>query len=270
MKHQLSAQQRAFNELQEAWYAKARDAGFIDAEDTSREDRPLRSWTGVNNLVDVPHAKTMPTFGAEEAFQHHSQYWDACIAVQMHGNRVLTANTIDAIWHYYCKGMPYRAIGKQCDTSKDTVWRVVQAMTAAMHLMGDSVEENVKIVLRAYDEKTDAGFIYATWRNALWFDDKRDDSRAPAFYKDASRYIKILLSAPTTEVRLACLQDDPDQIVGYAVLSTTNLEWVYVKIDYRKQGVGSMLTKGMQTVTKPRTKVGTAIAKEKGLKVIDE
>jgi len=150
------------------------------------------------------------------------------------------------------------------------VLECIQRLTKLMHLLGESVEDtNVKIILRPHRPEDDA-LIYSTWRNSLWYYNKGSEDQASAFFKAASRYIRILMNAPTTKVNIACREDDHDHIVGYAVLSTTNLEWVYVKVDYRKQGIASMLTKGFRTITKPRTRIGRAIAINKDLEVLDE
>jgi hypothetical protein len=254
--------------LQEHWYAKAKEAGFEDIEIEGQLKRP----TGDNNFIDNFAAGVDVTasfkYAEEEAFLWHPSYSRALEETARHGNGKLRAAEVDSIFRQHLKGVNYRQLGLCFNVSKNTIQRVLMSMKACMHLLEDTMEEeNVKIVLRRR-EKTDDGFIYATWRNSLWYDNKKDDSRAPQFYKDASHYIKVMLSSPSTEVRIACRQDDADHIIGYSVLNILNLEWVYVKADYRKQGIGSLLTKGFATVTKPRTRIGASIAENKGLKVI--
>lgn len=255
--------------LLNAWYAKAREAGYSDIEDA--EGR-LKRPTASSNLIEGAVAPSIgPVFAEEEQFANHPQFWDACEAVSKHANSRLSAGLASLAWHDYCKGFSYRDIAASMRVSKDAVARVIKGISVSMHLLGGNVveDENVKIVLRGAD-KTDEGFIYATWRNALWYDEKRDDSRAPQFYKDASRFIKIMLQAPTTNVRIACLESDPSTIAGYSIMSTTNLEWVYVKINYRKQGVAKLLIADLKTVSRPRTRIGISIVANKKLKVLNE
>jgi hypothetical protein len=71
-------------------------------------------------------------------------------------------------------------------------------------------------------------------------------------------------------VFIATLTDDPHFIVGYSVLEGTHLHWVYVKSEYRETGIGTLLTKGFQTISNPITKIGKAIATRHGLKPREE
>ena len=122
-------------------------------------------------------------------------------------------------------------------------------------------EKELTVIIRKFDPEHDIGMLLATWRNSLWYDSPREDNweRASKFFREVTKKIKNLLKDPQTSVKIACLKEDPTFIVGYAVLNQTNLDWVYVKIDYRGRGVASLLTKGFETVSEPLTKIGKAI-----------
>jgi hypothetical protein len=66
---------------------------------------------------------------------------------------------------------------------------------------------------------------------------------------------------------VACLKDDPNFIAGCSVIIKNNIEWVYVKIDYRERGIAKILTKGFETVSEPTTKIGKAITFNHDLKI---
>ena len=112
---------------------------------------------------------------------------------------------------------------------------------------------------------TDQALIYSSWRNALWFAEKRPDSEADKFYAMTSKSIRKLLSETDNHVKIACLQEDPDEIIGYSVMNKDHLYFVYVKADYRKKGIGSLLTKGFETVTRPQTRIGKVLVEKKKL-----
>lgn len=46
------------------------------------------------------------------------------------------------------------------------------------------------------------------------------------------------------EILVACLQSDPDFIVGYAAFQNSALLWIYVKVDYRRQAIARLLMQG--------------------------
>ena len=85
----------------------------------------------------------------------------------------------------------------------------------------------------------------------LWFAEKRDPKEADEFYRSASEKIAKAIKRPGTEVRVACLADDPDMLLGWSVLHGTHLEFVYVKFDYRGKGIGKLLAKNAATFKAP-------------------
>ncbi len=127
--------------------------------------------------------------------------------------------------------------------------------------MDDSpVSEGARVVIRDYDPKIDAPFVYASWRNALWFAEIRDEKLSDAFYSNASKDIRTLLNQKGVTTRIASVVNEPDFFVGYSVMSGTHLHWVYVKESYRRQGVAKLLSKGFRTISPPLTKVSKVIA----------
>lgn len=86
----------------------------------------------------------------------------------------------------------------------------------------------------------DEAFIFSTWLRGLhygnpWFHEIDKD----IFMENYHRVIESILARPAVEVRVACLKEDPDTIVGYAVLEPDRsaLHWVHVKEAWRKFGV---------------------------------
>lgn len=260
------------------WYAKAAQAGFEDVE----HDGQLKHATGITDLAGLdsyavqqplePIAGAWPEIARQgvEAFVDHPRFAAACQELCTHGNSRWALSDLSLAWKLHGEGLSIRQIASQTGIHRDMVFRAIKKLTSTMHLIEDDVsEENVRVVLRELRD-ADLPMIHSTWRNSLWYDIKRNETGAAQFYKDVSRYIKTLLSMPTTKIRIACLADDANHIVGYSAMSTSNLEWVYIKFDYRKSGVATMLCPGLKSVSKPRTKVGEAIAKKLNMRVLDE
>lgn len=117
------------------------------------------------------------------------------------------------------------------------------------------------VIIRPYQE-SDKPLIFSSWRNAIWYEthtgtDPRNDID-PKWFKEKTEEIKKCLESAT--VNMASLKSDPNFLVGYAVIKDKTVEFVYVKLDYRKQGIASILCKGLK-LGQPVTKVGSAIVR---------
>jgi hypothetical protein len=127
------------------------------------------------------------------------------------------------------------------------------------------MEKETRAIIRDANTGSDHAFLYSSWRNALWFAEKRDPKASDLFYKEASEYIAALLKDPEAKIRIACLSDDPDMLLGWSLMRGDHLEFVYVKIDYRRKGIGRILTHDVRMFSPPQTKIGKSLA-EKFLK----
>ena len=113
------------------------------------------------------------------------------------------------------------------------------------------------IILRPY-EKSDTGFIFSSWRYSVWYDINDTPEIESEWYHHKTKEIKKLLSDPKTTVRIASLKSDPDHLVGYCVTNDSTVQFVYVKLDYRKQGIATILCRGLN-LGDPVTKIGKSI-----------
>lgn len=114
----------------------------------------------------------------------------------------------------------------------------------------------------------DLNFILVSWLRALRFgNDYFRDGDDRKYYEKYQLFIKELLNQKETFVNVACLTEDPDVILGYAVLAPPKLHWVYIKKAWRNLGLAKKLVEQfkIETVTH-LTKAGNAIRKKKGLR----
>lgn len=126
------------------------------------------------------------------------------------------------------------------------------------------------VIIRDFDPVSDSPFIYSSWRNSLFYGSGRKNEAnetARFFFRQQTKKIRRILENPETRVRVACTEDRPNVIVGYSVSTRAHLEWIYVKVDFRGEGIASLLfPKAIETVTPDFTRIGIEIFKKKNLK----
>jgi hypothetical protein len=286
-----------FLALQKHWYERLAQSGFEDAEDTSWEgsEKLLRRWSGISidvrsdddllKLIDIqivqepetPVKSSFPVslFSREETLLNHPEFKLICESMCRHGNSSFTTDMIILIWRDYCGGFSTRDLEKKYKVSDTAIFRLIRKATEWMNVMGDEdfmeeiSPETTKVIVRRMDPIKDAPLIYSSWRNSIWYDEERDERLGSQFFSLMTSRIKNHLRHQQTEVRIACLSDDLDFIIGYSVFSGTKLLWVYIKIRYRNKGIGKLLTQGLRTVATPMTKTGRNIVSKKKL-IIEE
>lgn len=110
-------------------------------------------------------------------------------------------------------------------------------------------QPKLPVLLRQWRE-TDVGYVVDTWLKH--YHDHgvgmvRGMPRGEFFRRWRSVVVEIL---KTADVRVACLDDDDDIILGFAVLSThcgaRVLHWVHVREDWRRKGLGAQLLAGLE------------------------
>lgn len=98
----------------------------------------------------------------------------------------------------------------------------------------------------------DENFIFATWLQGLRHsNDLFKLMPADVYYAAYHKVIESLLNAPGVQVRIACLKDTPDVILGYSVYRGDTLHWTHVKKAWRKIGIAKSLMpeSGIKTIT---------------------
>jgi hypothetical protein len=97
------------------------------------------------------------------------------------------------------------------------------------------------IFLRDY-AATDEALVYQTWLKGLYYgNDWFGAINRLTFETNYRKVITHLLAHST--IICACLQEDPDVVLGYSVVdhSMTTLHWIYVKTSWRKLGIAKKL-----------------------------
>lgn len=112
--------------------------------------------------------------------------------------------------------------------------------------------------------ETDFPFIYSTWLKGLRFGNEAFTMiEQNSYFKNYHKVIEVILNRPDTVIKVACLLDDPETILGYSILGEDMVHYVHVKQAFRSFGIGkSLCPKSISRVTHV-TKVGLSILKAK-------
>lgn len=117
------------------------------------------------------------------------------------------------------------------------------------------MKDSDEILYRDSHSVDDIGFIVSTWLQGLyhgndWFKQIDRDTYFD-FYK---KVVKSLVHRPTVKLKICCLKDNTDVILGYSVVEEKDhkkiLHWVFVKPVWRKQGIAKVLIpKDIEVIT---------------------
>lgn len=121
------------------------------------------------------------------------------------------------------------------------------------------------VTIRPY-RPSDLNFILATWLRGLRYGNEFFGAiESDAYFKTYHAVIEAMLGRPDTKVSVACLKDDEEVILGYAVVHKGHiLDWVHVKTPWRHIGLAKNLVSDMLLITTAThlTKTGANILKK--------
>jgi GNAT superfamily N-acetyltransferase len=127
------------------------------------------------------------------------------------------------------------------------------------------------IEIRDY-QLNDRNFILATWLRGLYYGDTFFGEVPKDIFMESYHVIlERYLDREGVRVKIACLKDDPDVILGYAAFRTIPihgdptqvLDWIFVKSSWRHIGIGKSLIPSQLRAFTHATKSGLSIAKTK-------
>lgn len=118
-----------------------------------------------------------------------------------------------------------------------------------VYLVRDLVDDDRKFIT--------ASFLQGLYYGDSWF------SAIPLdiFMSNYKKALDALLANPGTVVKVACLKDEQDTILGYSILGNNyqTIHWVFVKSAWRKGGIGKALTPQFPTVVTHLNALGKSL-----------
>jgi GNAT superfamily N-acetyltransferase len=117
---------------------------------------------------------------------------------------------------------------------------------------------------------SDFSFIMATWLRGLYYDSGfYSEIDKAVFFDNYAAIAKAILEKSQCRPRIAVLEDDPNVILGYAILeeapSGDIVHYVYVKSVFRKAGIAKQLLHRKVIACTHLTELGNSIRKQKNI-----
>lgn len=114
------------------------------------------------------------------------------------------------------------------------------------------MKNEMEVIIRDYREKKDDPYIYSTWSLYSWYSPKDPVPMGKRqFFKEIYKHIENVLKHGV--VRIACLKQDPNTILGYVAVYNRKIEWACIKKDFFNQGIDRLLNHSIQEHLDERT-----------------
>ncbi len=106
-----------------------------------------------------------------------------------------------------------------------------------------------------------ATFLRGLYYGESWFSliDKN------VFMNHYNKIVNAILDSPNIEIKIACLREDANTVLGYAIYSKDALHWVFVKKQWRGIGLARDLVPATIKTVTHLTKLGVSILHKKSL-----
>jgi hypothetical protein len=102
----------------------------------------------------------------------------------------------------------------------------------------------MEVMIRGF-QKTDEPFIFSSWAKNHYYGNKtlkkNNSSKKKEWFRNKCKEITEMLLRG--HVRVACLKEDPNVIIGYSVFLGQAFEFAYVKENYREPQILEILMK---------------------------
>lgn len=111
--------------------------------------------------------------------------------------------------------------------------------------------------------EADHAFIYASWLRGLRHGNSYFEMiESDAYFKHQHDVIKSILDDFEVTVKVACLKESPDVILGYCVYKNDRLDWIFCKKSWRNIGLAKDLVPKEFTTVSHVTRVGQSLLKK--------
>lgn len=231
-------QTKAFKALDAKWQTKLAKDGFDEQEDRNSPNEMLLAWHGTlfrNNL-------------SPGQFQARQEYYTRARSFLLEYN--FRDKMDKRIWELHTEGWAYRNVAKEVGLSGDKTLKAINRLKGFMQ----------GIHYRTMRPE-DKNFIYSTWLKGMYYGSWCKEIEKGRFFENYPRVLDRIIGDAT--VIIACLNSDKSVVIGYAVVRPGQLDYIFVKDAWRKQGIASSILKGLALTTYTHTtELGRKLAKK--------
>jgi hypothetical protein len=132
----MSPNKREFRKLEKKWYEKIKKAGFVDIEDTTKRDRPLKeyhSFQFVNKDAIVRKHKKAPYQYQIEKFRFEPSFREVCATIATYSS--FSRSKVSALWDLHVEGKTEREIARAFDCSKTKIHKILEKFRQWMNIV---------------------------------------------------------------------------------------------------------------------------------------
>jgi len=129
---------KSFKDLQDLWYKRIKQKGFIDIENTKLPSCPLKKWDSFTipseRFQIIKNSKSLYQQEIEN-FHNHPEFKEICKSIVKHGNSKFKAIEIEIIWSMHVEGYTQRRIAKEFKKAKSRIDDVIKGLREWMSLI---------------------------------------------------------------------------------------------------------------------------------------
>ena len=100
----------------------------------------------------------------------------------------------------------------------------------------------MKVIVRTFNPESDSGLIFDSFPKGVWHAAYIPIRTSKTKWMQ-SFYARLKTLLSTADVLIACTEEDANTIIGYSIIQSKILHFVYVKEGYRNKGIGTLLTR---------------------------
>lgn len=241
-----------FKQLKKKWYKKLQEEGFEDVEQqSSYKEEMLKCWDSFwfdNKISQIGRTFFNSTF---DYYYHATQFAQEIQSMPQVQQR---------IWQLHTDSISLREIALEINSpqtpiNKDYVARIIKQIQQLYKIYKMEELKQLKkediIRFRTYNKSKDQTFIYDTWLKGLRYGNRWFGAiDHQAFFKTYYQVLETLFNRPNIGIKVACLVEDSDVIIGYCVFEGDAIHWVFVRPDWRGIGLSKdLIPAGIKTAT---------------------
>jgi hypothetical protein len=102
--------------------------------------------------------------------------------------------------------------------------------------------------------------VYSTWLNGLYYgNDWFREIDKNTYFENYHKVLEAIFKRPETQIIIACLKEDEDVILAYAITEGQTLHWIFTKPVWRRMGLSRLILKESIKAVSHLTRLGKSI-----------